>query len=63
MGITDFHYLLVFQDRVAAVCTLDQRLDYEEAIPLVRPSSQSPGLLLTSRRNRQNVYSDWYRMS
>ena len=38
IGITDFHYLTVFQDRVAAMCTLDQRLDYEEAIPLVRPS-------------------------
>jgi len=37
IGMTDFHHLSVFQGRVAAVCTLDQRLAYEEAIPLVCP--------------------------
>lgn len=36
IGLTEFHFLLLYQDRVAAICNLNEELVYEEMIPLVR---------------------------
>lgn len=35
VGVTKFHFISLFGDRLAAVSSLDSRMDFEEAIPLV----------------------------
>ena len=36
MALTEFHFVLLYKDRIAAVSTLDEKLAYEEILPLVR---------------------------
>jgi vacuolar protein sorting-associated protein 18 len=35
IALTEFHFILLYKDRVAAVCNLDEKLTYEEPLPLV----------------------------
>lgn len=35
ISMTEFHFALVYKDRVAAICNLNDALTYEEMIPLV----------------------------
>lgn len=35
MAITDFHFLLLYHDRICAVSSLDEKLVYEEYLGLV----------------------------
>jgi hypothetical protein len=35
--LTEFHFVVVYKDRVVAVSSLDEKLAYEETIPLVSP--------------------------
>jgi hypothetical protein len=35
MAVTDFHFLLLYHDRVCAVSSLDDKLVYEEFLGLV----------------------------
>jgi len=37
MGITEFHFVLLYPDRVVAVRRLDYKIIYEEILPLVSP--------------------------
>ncbi|KAF7306795.1 Vacuolar protein sorting protein [Mycena indigotica] len=34
MALTEFHFLLLYKDRVVGICNLDQKQTYEEALPL-----------------------------
>ena len=36
IGLTEFHFILLYRDRVAAVGNLDEHITYEELLPLVR---------------------------
>ena len=35
IALTEFHFLLLYKDRIAAVCNLNEKLTYEEILPLV----------------------------
>ena len=35
MAVTEFHFVLLYKDRIAAICSLDERLAYEEVMPVV----------------------------
>jgi hypothetical protein len=35
MALTEFHFVLLYKDRLAGVSTLDEKLAYEEILPLV----------------------------
>jgi vacuolar protein sorting-associated protein 18 len=35
IALTEFHFILIYKDRIAAVCNLDEKLTYEERLPLV----------------------------
>lgn len=35
IALTEFHFILLYNDRVAAVCNLNEKLTYEETLPLV----------------------------
>ena len=35
MALTEFHFVLLYKDRIAAICGLDERLAYEEVMPVV----------------------------
>lgn len=35
IGLTEFHFILLYHDRVIAVGNLDERVTYEELLPLV----------------------------
>lgn len=39
IGVTKFHFLSLFGEKLVAICSLDSRLDFEEVTPLVRISS------------------------
>lgn len=35
IALTEFHFILLYKDRIAGVCSLDEKLVYEESLPLV----------------------------
>lgn len=35
IALTDFHYVILYKDRIAGVCHLNDKLAYEEPLPLV----------------------------
>jgi vacuolar protein sorting-associated protein 18 len=35
IALTEFHFILLYKDRIASVCNLDEKLTYEEPLPLV----------------------------
>ena len=36
MALTEYHFLLLYRDRVVGVSTLNEQLTYEDILPLVR---------------------------
>lgn len=36
LSLTEFHFILLYKDRIVGICSLDDRLAYEETLPLVR---------------------------
>lgn len=36
IALTDFHYVILYKDRISGVCHLNDKLTYEEPLPLVR---------------------------
>lgn len=42
ISLTEFHFVLLYKDRVVALSTLDQKLSYEEVLPLVSPDRLLP---------------------
>ena len=35
MALTEFHFVVLYQDRIQALCHLNEKMTYEEALPLV----------------------------
>lgn len=35
IALTEFHFILLYKDRIAGICNLDDKLTYEEPLPLV----------------------------
>jgi hypothetical protein len=38
MALTEFHFILLYKDRVIGICNLNDQVVYEETIPLVGPT-------------------------
>src|SRR5580692_8995335 len=58
MAVTDFHFLLLYHDRVCAVSSLDDKLVYEEFLGLVCElvvgiSACSRAIVLVAAANRE----------
>jgi vacuolar protein sorting-associated protein 18 len=43
IALTEFHFILLYKDRIAAVCNLNEKLAYEEMLPLVTTFSLFQG--------------------
>lgn len=39
LSLTEFHFILLYKDRVIGICNLDDKLTYEETLPLVSATS------------------------
>ena len=35
LSLTEFHFILLYKERVVGICNLDDRTTYEETLPLV----------------------------
>lgn len=35
LSLTEFHFILLYKDRIVGVCNLDDKLTYEELLPIV----------------------------
>lgn len=35
MSLTEFHFILLYKNRIAGICNLDDKLTYEEVLPIV----------------------------
>ncbi|KAL1762015.1 Pep3/Vps18/deep orange family-domain-containing protein [Schizophyllum commune] len=57
MAVTEFHFVLLYKDRIAAICSLDERLAYEEVMP-VKPTEEVKGLAADPVRGTYWVYTD-----
>ncbi|RPD81956.1 hypothetical protein L226DRAFT_528166 [Lentinus tigrinus ALCF2SS1-7] len=57
MSLTEFHFLLLYRDRVLGVSNLNQQLAYEELLPL-KPNEQVRGLTADPVRKTYWVYTD-----
>ncbi|TRM66423.1 Pep3/Vps18/deep orange family-domain-containing protein [Schizophyllum amplum] len=57
MAVTEFHFVLLYKDRIAAICSLDERLAYEEILP-VKPTETVRGLAADPVRGTYWVFSD-----
>jgi hypothetical protein len=41
LSLTEFHFILLYKERVVGICNLDDRMTYEETLPLVCRSSDN----------------------
>ncbi|KAF8739352.1 hypothetical protein AX14_009923 [Amanita brunnescens Koide BX004] len=57
MALTEFHFILLYRDRVIGICNLDDQVVYEEAIPL-NPNETVLGLAADPVRKTYWVYTD-----
>ncbi|KAG5718797.1 Vacuolar protein sorting-associated protein 18 like protein [Termitomyces sp. T112] len=57
IALTEFHHILLYQDRIAAICCLDDQLKYEESLPL-RPGEQVRGVTSDPVRRTYWIYTD-----
>ena len=37
IGLTEFHVLMLYRDRLSAICNLNDKLVFDQTLPLVRP--------------------------
>ncbi|KIY45750.1 hypothetical protein FISHEDRAFT_76299 [Fistulina hepatica ATCC 64428] len=56
MAVTEFHFVLLYRDRIAAVCRLDDSLAYEEALPI--RTEEVLGISADPVRGTYWVYTD-----
>ncbi|EIN14075.1 hypothetical protein PUNSTDRAFT_95620 [Punctularia strigosozonata HHB-11173 SS5] len=56
-SLTEFHFLLLYKDRVVAVNSLDERLAYDETIPL-KPTEEVRGMAADPVRQTYWIYTD-----
>ncbi|KAF8525048.1 Pep3/Vps18/deep orange family-domain-containing protein [Hysterangium stoloniferum] len=57
IGLTEFHFILLYRDKVVAVCNLDDRIAYEELLPL-KPNEEVRGITVDNVRKTYWVYTD-----
>ncbi|KAF9015512.1 Pep3/Vps18/deep orange family-domain-containing protein [Cyathus striatus] len=57
LALTEFHFLLLFKDRVIGICNLDDRMTHEELLP-VKPNEKVLGLVSDPVRKTYWVYTD-----
>ncbi|KAJ3790853.1 Pep3/Vps18/deep orange family-domain-containing protein [Lentinula aff. detonsa] len=57
IAVTDFHYVILYKDRIASVCNLDDKLTYEEPLPL-KPNEEVRGITADPVRKTYWVYTD-----
>ncbi|TDL28590.1 DigA protein [Rickenella mellea] len=57
MALTEFHYVLLYKDRVVAICNLDDRTVYEEGLP-IKPGEVVRGIVSDPVRSTYWVYTD-----
>ncbi|KAF9462106.1 Pep3/Vps18/deep orange family-domain-containing protein [Collybia nuda] len=57
IALTEFHFILLYKDRIAGVCNLDDKLTYEESLPL-KPSEEVRGFAADPARKTYWVYTD-----
>ncbi|KIK70851.1 hypothetical protein GYMLUDRAFT_32922 [Collybiopsis luxurians FD-317 M1] len=57
IALTEFHYVILYKDRIAGVCHLNDKLVYEEPLPL-RPNEEVRGITADPVRKTYWVYTD-----
>ncbi|KAK0565646.1 tethering complex subunit [Tilletia horrida] len=57
MALTDFHFILLYNDKVIGTSILDDQIVYEEALPL-KPSEKVIGTAVDTTRRTYWVYTD-----
>ncbi|KAJ7630800.1 Pep3/Vps18/deep orange family-domain-containing protein [Roridomyces roridus] len=57
MALTEFHFILLYADRVVGICNLDKKQTFEEALPL-KHNEQVKGLAADPVRKTYWVYTD-----
>ncbi|KAF5385477.1 hypothetical protein D9757_005392 [Collybiopsis confluens] len=57
IALTEFHYVILYRDRIAGVCHLNDKLTYEEPLPL-RPDEVVRGITADPVRKTYWVYTD-----
>ncbi|KAJ7071163.1 Pep3/Vps18/deep orange family-domain-containing protein [Mycena amicta] len=57
MALTEFHFVLLYKDRVVGICNLDKKQTYEEALPL-KQNEKVKGLAADPVRKTYWVYTD-----
>ncbi|KAG6841938.1 hypothetical protein C0991_005118 [Blastosporella zonata] len=57
IALTEFHIILLYQDRISGICNLDDQLKYEETLPL-RPGEEVRGVASDPVRRTYWVYTD-----
>ncbi|KAG6888839.1 hypothetical protein C0992_007397 [Termitomyces sp. T32_za158] len=57
IALTEFHYVLLYQDRITGICCLDDQVKYEESLPL-RAGEQVRGVTSDAVRGTYWIYTD-----
>ncbi|KAG6818049.1 hypothetical protein H0H87_009204 [Tephrocybe sp. NHM501043] len=57
IALTEFHIILLYHDRIAGICNLDDQLKYEEALPL-RPGEEVRGVASDPVRRTYWAFTD-----
>ncbi|THG99900.1 hypothetical protein EW026_g2533 [Hermanssonia centrifuga] len=57
MALTEFHFVLLYQDRVVGLSTLNDQLTYEDILPL-KPNEEVKGITADPVRKTYWVYTD-----
>ncbi|KAK9761063.1 tethering complex subunit [Basidiobolus ranarum] len=57
IAITEFHFILLYDDRIRAVCQLNDEVVYEDVIPLA-PSQHILGMVVDSTKNTYWVFTN-----
>ncbi|KAG5647608.1 hypothetical protein DXG03_008961 [Asterophora parasitica] len=57
IALTEFHFILLYKDRISGVCNLDDQLKYEESLPL-KPNEEVRGLASDPVRRTYWVFTD-----
>lgn len=60
IALTEFHYMVLYRDRIVGICQLDDKIAWDEPLPLVRPSftlvSCNLNIHLSETRRRDQRY-------
>jgi hypothetical protein len=65
LALTEFHFLMLYKDRVVGICNLNDHVAYEEQLPVVRSdlligAPLNPPFVVYRKRVRP--YSEWHQI-